>query len=166
MFFVIRILFLLYIIEISTLKHMQTHHYHVLKGSMLETCLFAIGCIVIFVAYNFIFYELDYCMDTTPEMSLKLRIEEVEEKIKYFQEQSIAADMDFKEVLSTRAHHEANGTLDQWVREYSVVESALKDSNSNLNSETRMLNILKAKLNSGDYNMASTSTATKRKFTD
>jgi len=47
-----------------------------------------------------------------------------------------------------------------------MVESALKDTNTNLNSENRMIKILKAKLESGDYDMTSKSTAAKRKFTD
>jgi hypothetical protein len=36
--------------------------------------------------------------------------------------------------------------MDEWQRQYHMVQSALKDSNTNLNSEKRMLNILKAKL--------------------
>jgi hypothetical protein len=56
--------------------------------------------------------------------------------------------------------------MDEWQREYKIVESALKDTNVNLNSEKRMVNILKAKLENGDYDLVSKSTATKRKFTD
>lgn len=44
------------------------------------------------------------------------------------------------------------------------MESALKDSNTNLNTERKVLNVLKAKLESGDYAMSSTSTAGKRKL--
>ena len=47
-----------------------------------------------------------------------------------------------------------------------MVQSALKDSNTNLNSEKRMLNILKAKLESGNYDMTSTSSDVKRNNTD
>ena len=112
--------------------------------------------------------EVVYCMDGVTEMSLRLhdKISGIEEKIKYHQEQLLGADRDFKEVLTRKAYHEQNGTMDEWRREYLIVESALKDSNTNLNSEKRMLNILKAKLESGDYAMTSTSSAVKRKITD
>ena len=107
-------------------------------------------------------------MDGLTEMSLRLqeKISSLTEKIRYHEEQVIGADRDFKEILSRKAYHEHNGTMDEWQRQYHIVESALKDSNTNLQSEKRMLNILKAKLESGNYNMTSTSFATKRKFTD
>lgn len=112
--------------------------------------------------------EVVYCMNSATEMSLELqnKISVIEEKIKYFQEQAIAADRDFKEVLSTKASYEIKGAMPEWQREYQIAESALKDSNVNLQSEKRMLNLLKAKLERGDYAMTSTSTAAKRKFTD
>lgn len=120
--------------------------------------------------YYFFKYSTDviYCMDGLTEMSLKLqnKISGIEEKIKYYKEQLLGADRDFKEVLSRKAYHEQNGTMDEWQRQYHIVESALKDSNTNLQSEKRMLNILKAKLESGDYDMTSTSSAVKRKITD
>lgn len=107
-------------------------------------------------------------MDGLTEKSLELqnKISGIEEKIKYYQEQLLGSDMDFKEVLSRKTYHEQTGTMDEWQRQYKIVESALKDSNTNLNSEKRMLKILKAKLESGDYDMTSTSSAVKRKFTD
>jgi len=107
-------------------------------------------------------------MDGVTEMSLRLhdKISGVEEKIKYQQEQLVAADRDFKEALSRKAFHEQNGTMDEWRRQYRLAQSALRDTNTNLNSEKRMLNILKAKLESGDYAMTSTSSAVKRKITD
>lgn len=52
------------------------------------------------------------------------------------------------------------------MREYDIAESALKDSHTNLNSERRMLNILKAKLESGDYDISGKSTVGKRKFSE
>ena len=130
-----------------------------------------ITCIIYFMGVYYTFkYSIDvvYCMDGVTEMSLRLqdKISGIEEKIKYFHEQVIGADRDFKEVLTTKAYHEHNGTIAEWQREYHIVESALKDSNTNLQSEKRMLNILKAKLESGDYAMTSTSTAAKRKITD
>ena len=108
-------------------------------------------------------------MDEVTEMSLIIhdKISGIEEKIKYQQEQLLGADRDFKEVLTRKAYHEQNGTMDEWRRQYRLAQSALRDTNTNLNSEKRMLNILKAKLESGDYAMTSTSsTAVKRKFTD
>jgi len=112
--------------------------------------------------------EVVYTMDPFTEMSIKLqeKIAKLEANITYYQEQAIAADQDFKEVLNTKAYCESKGLMDEWQREYKIVESALKDTNVNLNSEKRMVNILKAKLENGDYDLVSKSTATKRKFTD
>lgn len=107
-------------------------------------------------------------MDATTDMSLTLqhKIAILEEKIKYYQEQAAAADRDFKEVLSIKTSYENKGAIAEWQREYNLAESALKDTITNLNSEKRMINILKAKLESGDYDMTSKSTAAKRKSTD
>lgn len=130
-----------------------------------------ITCVCYFMGVYYVFkysMEIVYCMDGVTEMSLRLqdKISSIEEKIKYHHEQFSSADRDFKEVLTRKAYHEQNGTMHEWQRQYLIVESALKDSNTNLQSETRMLNILKAKLESGDYDMTSTSSAVKRKITD
>jgi predicted nucleic acid-binding Zn-ribbon protein len=109
-------------------------------------------------------------MDGNTEMHLELKnkISKIERNIKYFEDQVIAADTDVKQILMTKNYHENNGTLDQWQREYHLVESSLKDSNTNLQSEIRMLNILKAKLEKGDYTMSmyNNPIAVKRKHTD
>jgi hypothetical protein len=57
--------------------------------------------------------ELVYCMDPATDMSLKLqeRISQIEERVKYFQEQAIGAERDFKEVLSAKAQHEKIGSM-------------------------------------------------------
>ena len=121
------------------------------------------------VYYTFKFsIDVIYCMDGATEMSIMLqdKISRVEEKIHYHQGQVIAANEDFNEHLSKKSLYENKGIIAYWQREYLLVESALKDSNTNLNSEIRMLDILKGKLESGDNAMTNTSTAGKRKITD
>ena len=111
--------------------------------------------------------QSSFTMDEATEKSkLQDKISKVESNIKYYEGQVMAANWDFREVLSTKTSHENNGTIAEWQREYNLVDSALKDSNTNLQSEKRMLNILKAKLETGDYAMSNTSTAAKRKFID
>jgi hypothetical protein len=58
--------------------------------------------------------EVVYCMDGVTEMSLRLhdKISVIEEKIKYQQDQLVAADRDFKDALTRKAYHEQNGTMD------------------------------------------------------
>lgn len=118
--------------------------------------------VYIYIKYN---TQVIYCMDELTEMSLEIqkKIPVIEEKIKYYQEQVVGAEMEFKEMLSTKAYHEQNDTMEEWQRKCREAQSALKDSNTNLNSEKRMLGILKAKLESGNYEMTSTSYAVKRK---
>jgi len=57
--------------------------------------------------------EVVYCMDASTDMSLTLqhKIAQLEEKIKYYQEQSAAADRDFKEVLRTKTYYEDKGAI-------------------------------------------------------
>ncbi|KAH9879737.1 hypothetical protein J1614_002221 [Plenodomus biglobosus] len=52
---------------------------------------------------------------TATDMSLGLqnKIAGVQRNVQYFEEQLVAADMDFKEVLNTRTIHENNGTMDE-----------------------------------------------------
>jgi len=54
-------------------------------------------------------------MDTAPDMSLTLqnKIAQLEEKIKYFKEQAVVAERDFKEVLSTKTFYENMGAISE-----------------------------------------------------
>ena len=167
MFSAIRILFLLSITDIS-ISSIQICYSYIVCWLVLHHRKIQNVICFIFLCYFLIDSEVTYCMDTAPDMSLTLqnKIAQLEEKIKYFKEQAVVAERDFKEVLSTKTFYENMGAISEWQREYNMVESALKDTNTNLNSENRMIKILKAKLESGDYDMTSKSTAAKRKFTD
>ena len=168
MFCVIRILFLLYSIVINS-SSIQILYSYILCLIMLHERKLT-HVIVIFVNVCFFFWNTPVisCMDASIEMSLTLqhKIAQLEEKIQYFQEQVVAADMDFKEVLKTKAYYENKGAIAEWQRDYNIAESALKDTQTNLNSEIRMRNILKSKLESGDYSMTSKSTTDKRKASE
>ena len=168
MLFFIFITFLIPIINVSRLN-IQFYYTSIVCWVILhDRKIMNVIIFLIYICYTLINAEVVYAMDTLTEMSLKLqeKIAKLEANITYYQEQAIAADQDFKEVLNTKAYCESKGLMDEWQREYKIVESALKDTNVNLNSEKRMVNILKAKLENGDYDLVSKSTATKRKFTD
>lgn len=109
--------------------------------------------------------EVLYCMDPTTErfLALQNKISMLEQNISYYEEQAAAANRDVNEVLRAKTLCENNGKTAEWLREYAMAESALKDTNTNLNSEKRMLNILKAKFESGDYDLTKPSTG-KRKL--
>ena len=168
MFFAIGKLFLLSIIGISR-SSIQIDYSSILCWVMLHhrKIQYVVICFVS-VYYALESSEFVCCMDASTDMSLTLqhKIALLEEKIKYYQEQAAAADRDFKTVLGAKTYYEDKGAIAEWQREYDIAESALKDTNTNLNSEVRMKNLLKAKLESGDYDMSSKSTATKRKYTD
>jgi NADH-ubiquinone oxidoreductase chain 3 len=79
-----------------------------------------ITCMCYFMgAYFFYKYsysmEVVYCMDGVTEMSLKLqnKISGIEENIKYFQDQALGAETDFKEVLTRKAYYEQIGDMDE-----------------------------------------------------
>lgn len=167
LFAIYRLLLLLYIIGISR-SSIQIAYSSILCWVMLHNRKIEYVIYFVFVYYALKNSEVVYCMDPSTEMSLTLqdKITQLENKIKYYQEQAMAADRDFKEVLNTKTYYEAKGAMLEWQREYDIAESALKDTNTNLNSEIRMRNILKAKLESGDYDMTSKSTAAKRKSSD
>lgn len=168
MFSAIRTLFLLSITDISR-SSIQMYYSYILCWVILHYRKIQNVVICFIFVYSFLKNSEDvYCMDTATDMSLTLqnKIAQLEENLKYFKEQAVGAERDFKEVLSTKTYYENMGAISEWQREYNIVESALKDSNTNLNCENRMIKILKAKLESGDYDMTSKSTAAKRKFTD
>lgn len=102
-------------------------------------------------------------MDANIEEMLT-KISAVEKNITYYQEQATAADTEFKDVLSAKTAYENNGHSAEWQRQREMAESALKDTNANLNSEKRMLKFLKSKLENGDFDMSSKSSTGKRKF--
>lgn len=112
--------------------------------------------------------EVLYCMDITTEnfLALQSKIARLEQNISYFQEQAAAANRDVNEYLSAKTLWENNGKTAEWQRGYAMAESALKDTHTNLNSEKRMINILKAKLENGDYDSTSKPSTGKRKLED
>lgn len=162
---IFRLLLLLSVIDISK-SSIQIGYSYILWWVMLHPRKIEYIIYFVFVYYAFKNSEIVYCMDPYTEMSLTLqdKITQLENKIIYCQEQAAAADRDLNEVLNTKKHYEDKGEILQWQREYDLAESAVKDTNTNLNSEIRMRNILKAKLESGDYDMTSKSTGGKRKL--
>lgn len=50
-----------------------------------------------------------------------------------------------------------------WDRHYANAIAALKDSETNLNSERKMHGVLQKKLENGDYSMSGTSTTTTKR---
>ena len=141
-------------------------YYSIIIWIFLHPIIIYIVVTLLVIVYRELTSPLLYCMDSMTEASLalKAKISTVEQKVIYCQEQFEAANRDFNEVLNTKAYYEIRGNLAEWQREYEIVQSALKDTNVNLNSEKRMLNILKAKLESGNHSMMGESSSSKRKF--
>ena len=135
--------------------------------SQADRIIVLVICFIVMFFY-IINFEVAYCMDSLTEMShtLQNKIAQVEYKIKYFQEQAQLAEQDFKNVIRDKEYYETAGAIADWQHNYDLSQTALRDTNTNLNSETRMLKILKARLESGFYDMPSKVMVAKRKFTD
>ena len=99
-------------------------------------------------------------------LRLQQRMAKVEDKIHYFHNQSQAANQDLYDVLSKKSEYISSGRALQWDIEYREALSGVKDCETNLVSEQRMHKTLTTKLENGDYSMSSTSTTTKRGFSD
>ncbi len=80
-------------------------------------------------------------------------------RIEEFWEQYQQAWEDFESVKRETPDQRNQG---DWVRRYEEADSAYKDTRTNLHAEVRMCDILKTKLENGDYSTASTSVLGKR----
>lgn len=96
------------------------------------------------------------------KMELINQINRVEGKISYFKEQMIGADAYFKNILSLKDKI----SLEEYTRMHAEAKTALTETNTNLTSEQRMLNILKNKLENNDLTIKQFNTAQKRSFSD
>jgi len=107
-------------------------------------------------------------MDAKTEMTLALqdKISKLQERVVDFQEQVEAAQSGLDTILREKAWYEYNGQTDEWVNQYSELQKALYENNTNVNSDNRMIDMLKKKLANGECDMPSTSkfSATKRKL--
>ena len=105
-------------------------------------------------------------MDPTTDGFLALynKLHSLEKTISYWEQQAEAANMELEELLKEKTLYENNGKTDEWQREYAMAESAVKDTNINLESEKRMLNIVKTKIENRDYDFSSKPSTGKRKL--
>jgi len=117
-----------------------------------------------YIIYNIYVAEPGYCMDPFSDLSTK--IAKCEDNIKYFSDQSWACHLKFGETLSSRGSCVSNGQISQWEHDYAAAYSALADSKTNLDSEERMLNILKQKLHTNNNELPVKSIIGKRKNMD
>ena len=101
-----------------------------------------------------------YCMDASSE--LLASISRVERKIAYFNDQMIALDFQFKRILSLKDKI----PIEEYTKQHDEAITGLRETRTNLNSENRMLSILKNKLDNNDFTFKQTSSAQKRPFSD
>jgi hypothetical protein len=103
---------------------------------------------------------------TEDRSMLEQKIRKVQEKVQYFSEQLEAANQDLYEVEHKKPLYLANGKEEEWKKEYLETLSAIKDTKTNLSSESRMQSILQKRLEDGYYSTSDTSATTKRRFSD
>lgn len=112
---------------------------------------------IIFVLYTTLapfFCDPIYCADGLTDARLKLesKIKELTESRAYWKEQSIETDRIFKESLANSYNKEYQDEALQ----------AKKECEKNLNTDSNMLKNLKAKLDSGVYDLSTWSSLGKR----
>ena len=105
--------------------------------------------IVVYIIFNANFYM--YCMDDMTEQRNYLlnRINIIKDKSEYFKEQQIAIDKTMKHLISIKSSF----TQQQYEQRFAEIKQCLMETNTNLNSETRMLSILNCKLQNNDFNL-------------
>ena len=125
-----------------------------------------IGLFIFIFFYIFIssFDPFIYCMDDNTEERVKWlgKINKTQNNCNYYIQQLSAADQQFKDVLSNRnilPPQEFQAKLQE-------AKEALTDTNRNLNSEKRMLEILNRKLANNELSLETSSTLQKRSQSD
>ena len=122
----------------------------------IVSVLLFLSCILLPLLY--MFSEPLYCMDDLTEgrNELLAKITKAEGKIEYFSEQAKETDLLFKEAL--------RDNLPEVMKEERL--EAKRDSESNLNLERKVLRVLKARLDSGNFDssLATSSSLGKRNF--
>lgn len=129
-------------------------HYNYLK---------VIFMIIMFITFIWLMIEdftFLYCMDDRQELIQK--IAKCKSDCEYYKQQLVGADLNFKEILKIKSQVNE----EQFTKLFVEAKSALDDSNTNLNSETRALSYYQNKLDKGDFSLETTSTVQKRKASD
>jgi len=99
-------------------------------------------------------------------LKLQESLRKVERKIEYFEEQLEGANQDLKEAESKRHDYVDRAQAEERYKNCLEAHDAAKDCYTNLVSENRMYEILKKKLENGDYSTSGNSSITKRRFSD
>lgn len=117
-----------------------------------------VGLVVIFIVDHYMFTShYLYCAELTQEeVRLINEIAQGEDMCKYFKEQVIGTNDEFKKILAEREWQGADGER-EWKERHDEALIAMKETQDNLNTETDTLKINKKKLESGFYSIASSS---------
>jgi hypothetical protein len=104
--------------------------------------------------------------ETNDRSKLLETIQKKKEKAEYFSEQLDGAVWDFETFVARKHEFESNGKEQEFKKVCLELELAITDSQTNLNSEIRMHNILQKNLEEGNYSTSSKSATTKRGFSE
>ena len=124
-------------------------------------CIVILLLLLVTILYCILFSDPVYAIDVSVE-ELHARISKVERNIVYFRDQIIGWNQEFQHLISIKNQISPA----QFEQMHNEIQSGMADSNSNLNSERRMLSYLQNKLNSNDFDLSVGSSTGKRKFGD
>ena len=153
-------------LHLSDLKKdsLNLNKYSLYLKKVINVVYYIISVIIIlailyFTYKLFICNNVLYCMDENSEEYLRLleKIDKTKNNITYFKEQIKGCTDMFKQAIDGKD----NQNIDD-------IKKILKETQTNLNSEEKMLNILNNKLQSGDYSLEvkTSSSLGKRSFND
>lgn len=140
----------------------------------IKLLVFLIFYLLVYLAllyFGFTSMTVSHAMEPDSSLydTLLSKISEVKDKVTYFKEQTVFADQEFKTILSemTKLDPEDLDSKHKLTKELENTRQSMKDCQTNLESEKRMLKILEAKKESGDFTaIASSPTVTKRPFSN
>ena len=133
---------------------------------IIKRILKLLGILLLFILFIslciFLFSDTFYCMDGQTEDLLR-QIAKKRDMCEYFQQQVWACNENINEITSKR------GSMNNadWERDFEYAKLAMRETETNLNMEKKILNSLEGKLRSGNYyELSDNSTVQKRKAGD
>lgn len=133
--------------------------------SLLLFLLMCTGLIDLDLIYSTVTHAME--PDNSSYNAFISKYNSVQDKVEYYTDQVRLANEDFKTALNNLNNLPPNQTeaRAELIRNIEDIRESMKDSQTNLSSEQRMLRILDARKEAGDYTVpSSSSTATKRSF--
>ena len=139
-----------------------------MSGSLspsIKLILFMFVFICSVVLYIVFFSPIIYAMEPELHEQFMSKIASVKDNIEHFKCEASASEHEFKKMIDYMSGvDEKDSRREYLTKKLEEMRQNMKESQTNLSSERRMLNILENKRRMGDYTLPSSSTVSKRPF--